>query len=592
VVRGNAPTTGFRSDDLAQTIEYDAAGRVVRTVRYAGGLSATETVSTFDAAGRLTAIEERVVGAAQPFLRTEFEWRADNVVVERRELSGYDAQGQPQDVAVVTYEYDARQQLRAEYRTENQADVYYVSYTYDQLGNRLTRSDVLTGWVTWYTYDVTAPDPAPYSTHNNRLLRYDVKDEANTLVRRVRYTYWDDGNVSNITVIDASAPTVAKDLAMYYNQNGELWLAVWGQWDVDAEGDYVAGPTGPSYVATAAREYRGSGRARYLCRDVDPTTLQLTESGEVTHWTDYIGDSRYGDFATSFDSSSLVTTERRAYAGTFAERTHDVPAVTRLLHGDLVGSTGWLTDAAGQVTERLTYTAFGEPVTQDGVGYPPAASDTRYGYGGAWGYETGLLDLAGADANLPPVRLLHVGYRWYQPDIGRFVQRDPIGIAGGLNVHLYVAANPITATDPVGLWTFQITIGGQYFYGPFGGFAGNGDVGIVIDGDSVRFIGTIMPGGVCVGAGAGAGPAFQYTTAPSAKDLRGPGLQAVGVLGPGSVFVCTSFPPGRYVGGGASLGRSGLGGYGGVTFTKVSRPIGDMVGDAIYNYFPEWSWNW
>jgi RHS repeat-associated protein len=123
-----------------------------------------------------------------------------------------------------------------------------------------------------------------------------------------------------------------------------------------------------------------------------------------------------------------------------------------LLHGDLIGSTGWLTDAAGQATERLTYTAFGEPVTQDGVGYPPAASDTRYGYGGAWGYETGLLDLAGADANLPPVRLLHVGHRWYQPDVGRFVQRDPIGIAGGLNVYLYCGANPLGRVDPDGLW--------------------------------------------------------------------------------------------------------------------------------------------
>jgi len=131
-----------------------------------------------------------------------------------------------------------------------------------------------------------------------------------------------------------------------------------------------------------------------------------------------------------------------------------------LLHGELIGSTGWLTDVAGQVTERLTYTAFGEPVTQDGVGYPPAASDTRYGYGGAWGYETGLLDLAGANANLPPVRLLHVGHRWYQPDIGRFVQRDPIGIAGGLNVYLYVMNRPTVAVDPSGEIIVEVVVGG------------------------------------------------------------------------------------------------------------------------------------
>ena len=142
-----------------------------------------------------------------------------------------------------------------------------------------------------------------------------------------------------------------------------------------------------------------------------------------------------------------------------------------LLHGDLIGSTGWLTDAAGQVTERLSYTAFGEPVTQDGVGYPPAASDTRYGYGGAWGYETGLLDLAGADANLPPVRLLHVGYRWYQPDIGRFVQRDPIGIQGGMNVYGYVSAGPCGAVDPTGCDRWIINKWGHsaIIYGPVDG---------------------------------------------------------------------------------------------------------------------------
>ena len=43
------------------------------------------------------------------------------------------------------------------------------------------------------------------------------------------------------------------------------------------------------------------------------------------------------------------------------------------------------------------------------------------------------------------------GWRWYQPDIGRFVQRDPVGIWGGLNVYAYCTNDPLLAVDPEGL---------------------------------------------------------------------------------------------------------------------------------------------
>lgn len=40
--------------------------------------------------------------------------------------------------------------------------------------------------------------------------------------------------------------------------------------------------------------------------------------------------------------------------------------------------------------------------------------------------------------------------RYYDPDIGRFIQPDPIGLAGGINLHQY-APNPIAWIDPWGL---------------------------------------------------------------------------------------------------------------------------------------------
>ncbi|MFK0313326.1 RHS repeat-associated core domain-containing protein [Pseudomonas sp. NPDC090233] len=41
-------------------------------------------------------------------------------------------------------------------------------------------------------------------------------------------------------------------------------------------------------------------------------------------------------------------------------------------------------------------------------------------------------------------------YRYYDPQIGRFISRDPIGLLGGLNAYGY-APNPIEWTDPYGL---------------------------------------------------------------------------------------------------------------------------------------------
>ena len=55
---------------------------------------------------------------------------------------------------------------------------------------------------------------------------------------------------------------------------------------------------------------------------------------------------------------------------------------------------------------------------------------------------------------------LHYNYfRDYDPTTGRYVQSDPIGLAGGISTFGYADANPIVFSDPLGLFTAEGSLG-------------------------------------------------------------------------------------------------------------------------------------
>lgn len=49
-------------------------------------------------------------------------------------------------------------------------------------------------------------------------------------------------------------------------------------------------------------------------------------------------------------------------------------------------------------------------------------------------------------------RLYEMGARYYQPELGRWTQRDPSGLDA--NAYLYVGGNPVNFVDPSGLFSF------------------------------------------------------------------------------------------------------------------------------------------
>jgi RHS repeat-associated protein len=100
---------------------------------------------------------------------------------------------------------------------------------------------------------------------------------------------------------------------------------------------------------------------------------------------------------------------------------------------DAIGNTTLLTGAGGTVLNSYSYLPFGEPLT---VSETVANAFEFVG-------EFGVMR-QGSSVD-------YMRNRWYVPTQGRFTQADPIGLAGGPNLYMYVGNDPVSFNDPTGL---------------------------------------------------------------------------------------------------------------------------------------------
>ena len=221
---------------------------------------------------------------------------------------------------------------------------------------------------------------------------------------------------------------------------------------------------------------------------------------------------------------------------------------------DALGSVVGLADDSGTSVTTYVYDAFGTSAAID------ETSNNPFQFTGRENDDTGLY---------------HYRYRYYSPEMQRFISEDPIRLLGGINYYSYVQNNPVNRTDPLGL--FGITVG---FEGSAAAFGFGGTAGIygnyAHDPSQSWYSGwsssvTVVAGGGAAASvyGAGAGVHLSGNNACNVKQLNGTFVNA-GRMGLGTLSVeGYRSPDGSVTGGGITVGPAAgyIGAMGGGSYT-------------------------
>jgi RHS repeat-associated protein len=225
---------------------------------------------------------------------------------------------------------------------------------------------------------------------------------------------------SQLTSYDASGNPTTTTLS-YDNQDNLLGLNG-SSFQFNYESQVTAGSNATNTVQSA---YDGLGRC--VSRTVNGVTTYIIYSG----WSPIVETDSAGNIK-----------DARVYGLGVDDLVVDLtPSLTPnfFYHKDASGNVQFLTDPKGNLIERYSYNPFGmfsiyapnwNPLSTSSVG-------NRFYFKGRE-YLTGL-------------GIYDFRNRAYSPSLGRFLQMDPIGFAGGNNLYRFAGNDPVNRGDPLGL---------------------------------------------------------------------------------------------------------------------------------------------
>jgi RHS repeat-associated protein len=118
-------------------------------------------------------------------------------------------------------------------------------------------------------------------------------------------------------------------------------------------------------------------------------------------------------------------------------------------HYDGIGSTIAMSDSSGNIINKYAYDAFGDVLSEH------EATPNPFKYVGRFG----VMDEGNG--------LLYMRARYYDPEAGRFINKDPIGFFWGVNMYMYVSNNPTNYIDPNGKMISHKSILKNIAHGPW-----------------------------------------------------------------------------------------------------------------------------
>ena len=397
-IKGELHSKGQTTEKVLRSYSYDAYGKVKEIKDYRNrlknGAQAVQKIYTYDSFDRVKEMIYTDLETGKVMESYQYSYDKNSNITKKTQVNNYPKEDADKVNETKSYTYDTLGRLTKTVTTDHNKDdkTKTVTYTYDNVGNRLKEDDGTT--TTSYTYN--GLDQLKTSTKEKR-----------TAVDEVRqYSYDANGNQTDVK----NTKTGQTESYTYDAENRLSKVSV-----TDKDG---------KTAVIQQNRYNGDGQ-RIQKVEGSKTTNYYYQDGVVSYTTD-------GDNIQT--SQNLIGTDGNILA---TQRYGSDHTDYLLYNKDIQGSSTSLVKENGSADATYQYTDFGETTIN---GDNKVENEVCY-TGGIYDQSTGLY---------------YLNARYYNPEDGRFVTEDTYrgetNEPDTQNLYVYCADNPVNYVDPSGHW--------------------------------------------------------------------------------------------------------------------------------------------